>query len=59
VFCEDFAALRLSFTPETHSYAQKWSSDAGFHGIGTRFLKSLISQEKFFCRFGELANALS
>jgi hypothetical protein len=54
-----FAALRLSSSPETPSYAQKWPSDAEFLARQGCAGKCLNLKEKIFCELRELLSALS
>jgi hypothetical protein len=41
VLYQDYAALRMSSSPEMHSYAQKQGSDEEFHELRLNFSKSL------------------
>jgi hypothetical protein len=41
VLYQEFAALRSSFSPERHSYAQKRASDGIFHPFKVENRKSL------------------
>jgi hypothetical protein len=58
VFHQDFAALRLSSSPEMPSYAQKRASDKAFHHLQFYFFKSLNLKKKMFHKIEDLPRAL-
>jgi hypothetical protein len=58
VLRQDFAALRLSFSPEMPSYAQKRPSDKKFHKLKLENHKSLILCGKLFSERMEFSSAL-
>jgi hypothetical protein len=58
VIHQDFAALRLSSSPEMPSYAQKPQSDEGFHRLPFYFSKPLNYKKKLSGKIEDLLSGL-